>query len=151
MNQTQYIFVTVFFFNIGCLVSGTTIRPTYEQPWWKAEGKRFRIHAFTNKKSADVSINPNGLLVVPENSPSLGDSLTVCYFQVCSDHKSHICLVHPEPQGGKGGWKQLHNITIAKQGTGEYHDFMPWQIEEYKNENSDNLMKLQTIINKIVF
>ena len=145
MNQIQYIYVVVIFVNIGCLVSGDPVPATLEQTWWKVERTRFRINAITNRKSEDISINSNGLLVVPRSLSSDGKSLKVCKFEVCSDNKTHICLVDPQAQKGKVGWDQLHNITIVKQGNEEYHDFIPWQINGI--ENSDDLMKLQTIIN----
>ena len=113
MNQIQYIYVVVIFVNIGCLVSGIPVLATPEETWWKAEGTRFRINANTNRTYADVSINSNGLLVVPKYTRPDSDSLKICQFEVCSDNKTHICLVDPQAQKGKVGWDQLHNITIV--------------------------------------
>ena len=138
MNHIQYTFVLVFFFNIGCLVSRTLVPATPEKTWWKLQGETFRILALN--KWSFVSVNSNGLLVVPEEDSTLS-MLKVCYFQMCKDNKTHICLVNP--QSGKAGWDQLHNITIAKQGTGEYLDFKPLQIEEFQKYHSDYLVHLQ--------
>ena len=134
MKQFQSTLVILLISSIGSLVfavplpvaapaSGKTLQE-------KLKGETFNIRA--NNAWSYISVNSNGLLVVPEKSESSNRGA----FQICDD--THICLVNQNQQQEKVGLDQLHNVIIANKGAKTYYDFKPLRIEE-KLEGTDLL------------